>query len=297
MSHPPVVSLGYICLDHVVAVNRPIAVGTTSLVERRYSPPSGRLGGCAANIAVGLAQAGVAGVELVSWVGADAAGERVLDLLREAGVATGGVLRDPDRRTGMTWLPIAPGGETYCIYDPGGPLPSRLASGQAAAVAGATCVVVAVGPPGLSAAALSRLAPSAVLVWAVKADPAAFPPELARALARRADVLVHNREEGAFLADTLGQEWPRMLRPGALRVETRGSSEVRYTQGQELVTLDVEDPLQVPDAVGAGDSFCAGLLGAVLQGAEPRDAVRAGLHTAGRLLRARQDAEMVIQHR
>jgi hypothetical protein len=45
-----VLAVGYVGLDHVVGLNRAIAPGRTSLVERRHTPAGGRLGGCAPNI-------------------------------------------------------------------------------------------------------------------------------------------------------------------------------------------------------------------------------------------------------
>jgi len=291
-----VACLGYVNLDHVVAINRPIEPGVTSTVERRHSPPAGRLGGCAANIAVGLAQERVE-VDLISWVGDDPAGERVVGELQAGQVGTEGVVRDPERRTGVTWLPSARGGESYCVYDPGGAPPETLSNAQLERLAELRRLVVAVAPPGPCSQALELLGERSFLLWAVKADPASFPSALVVRLVARADVIVHNEEEAAFLTNTLGNDWADRVRPGSLRVQTSGADGVCYWSGGTANQVRLEQLIDVADAIGAGDRFCAGLLAALLGGLDPDGAVRAGIESAGRLLRDRRDHELAITDR
>jgi sugar/nucleoside kinase (ribokinase family) len=283
--------LGYVNLDHVVALNRLLEPGVTSLVTWRHSAPSGRLGGCAANIAAGLVEAGVQ-AELISWVGIDPAGARVLDELAGHGIVTGGVTRAESRRTGSTWLSYAPGGESYCVYDPGGPPPELLSLRQSDRMAATRWLVVAVGPPGPCAEALDLLHVDAFLLWAVKADPASFPPKLAVRLAGRADVIVYNEDERVFLADMLSGDWHTHARPEALVVQTLGSNGVRYARGGSSQQLEAAERLDVVDTIGAGDRFCSGLLAGLIGGLNDRAAVRAGIESAGRLLRSRFEQEL-----
>jgi ribokinase len=283
--------LGYASLDHVVALNRPIEPGVTSLVARRHSPPAGRLGGCAANIAVGLVQEDV-DVDLISWVGDDCEGERVLDNLQAGSVGVEGVVRDPERRTGVTWLSLAPSGESYCVYDPGGAPPAKLTDRQEERLAAARWMVVTVGPPDPCAQALDLLGESSRLLWAVKADPASFPPDLARRLAARADVIVHNQEETAFLGDALGKHWADLASPDALSVQTLGAGGVRYSRGATTDEVRLGEPIDVADSVGAGDRFCAGLLARLIDELDPLEAIRAGIESARSLLRIRRNHEL-----
>jgi sugar/nucleoside kinase (ribokinase family) len=282
-----VAAIGHINLDHVVAINRPIRPDVTSLIERRYSAPEGRLGGCALNIAVGLTGAGVA-AEVVSVVGDDEHGHLILDRLHELGVGTRGIERDPARRTGTTWLPSMPGGESYCIYDSGGPPAAGLTELQRERIGACDWLVAAVGPPEPCRQALELLSAGARLVWAVKADPGSVTPELARRLLECADVIVLNAAEDAFLVQRLGEGWRRSAAPGALIVETQGSAGVRGWEGGQPFALSPTEELEVADAVGAGDAFVAGLVAGLIAGADGETAARCGVQAAARLLADRE---------
>jgi sugar/nucleoside kinase (ribokinase family) len=280
--------LGYVNLDHVVGLTRDITPGLTSLVRRRHTPPEGRLGGCASYIATGLASRGAA-VSVVSYTGDDPAATVVERAFASAGVDTTGLEGSLDA-TGVSWLPYAPSGASYCVYDPGGQLPVELTPAQRRVCAEADWLVAAVGAPAPCLEALAVLPASSSAVWSVKGDPGSFPPALARELAGRASVIVHSSDEAGFLAEQLGDDWrTHTVRPGALVVETHGADGVRFwTDGAERwVRLD--EPLRVYDTIGAGDRFCAGLLAAVLDGEEPEAAVLAGVTSAQALLRDRAE--------
>ncbi|HVH22622.1 MAG TPA: PfkB family carbohydrate kinase, partial [Pseudonocardia sp.] len=71
-------------------------------------PNTAHLAGAEANVAAGLAAAGVS----AAWVGrlgTDALGEFLLAQLRARGIETGGVLRDPTRPTGYYAKQVEPG--------------------------------------------------------------------------------------------------------------------------------------------------------------------------------------------
>ena len=281
-----VATIGHINLDHVVSLNQPIRPDVTSLIESRSSPAGGRLGGCAANIAAGVAAAGIA-TEVVAWVGDDPDGHRVVEQLQGHGVGTSGIVCDPGRRTGSTWLPSVPGGESYCIYDPGGPPPAELSPVQGQRVAANEWLVAAVGPPAPCADAIGALRVGGHLLWAVKADPASVPAPLAGELVGRADVIVLNESERRFLADSLGADWEADTRPDALIVETLGARGARYRSGGRWRRIEAPVRLELADAVGAGDAFVAGLLSGVIAGFNVDHAVRAGIESAADLLAGR----------
>jgi len=279
--------LGYVNLDHVVGLTRDVEAGTTALVAHRHTPSGGRVGGCPSYIATGLAQAGI-DAAVVSTVGNDTAGATIQRALREAGVDTRGLRRDPSLRTGVSWLPHAPSGATYCIYDPGGELPAQLDQAQRRVCSAADWLVAAAGPPGPCAEALDLLAPSARVFWAVKGDPLSFPQSLADALAARAAAIVYSATEADFLADLLGADGPHRRRD-ALVVETHGADGARFWADGKEQRTPPEAPLPVSDTIGAGDRFCAGLLAALIGGATGPDAVQAGADAAQALLRERLD--------
>jgi ribokinase len=283
-----VVVLGYVNLDHIVALNRDIAAGTTSLVCRRHTPTSGRLGGCASYIATGLVEAGI-DAAVISYTGDDLEGDVVAAALAEAGVDVAGIERSL-RSTGVSWLPYAPSGASYCVYDPGGKLATELTETQEQICAKADWLVAAVGAPEPCLHALAA-APTASIFWSVKADPGSFPEPLAHALAARSAVIVHSSDETEFLAQRLGDDWRIAVAADALVVETHGAAGARFWWRGDEQWLRLDEPLPVPDAIGAGDRFCAGVLAALVDGAEPAAAVHAGAAAAGALLRRRAAAD------
>jgi ribokinase len=280
-----VVVLGYVSLDHVIGLNRDIEAGLTSLVRRRHTRPEGRLGGCASYIATGLAAAGV-DTGVVSFTGDDAAADVIDAAFAAAGVDTAGLARTLPA-TGVSWLPYSPSGASYCVYDPGGPLPERLEGAQRAACAQADWLVAAVGAPAPCREALA-VARDATVLWAVKGDPGSLPSTLTHALAERAAVIVYSSDEAAFLASELGADWRlEIARADALVVETQGRAGVRYWVDGEERRLALGEPLPVFDTIGAGDRFCAGLLAALLDRGDVEAAIRAGAAAARELLRGR----------
>lgn len=291
-----VATIGHINLDHVVAVSRPVRPDVTSLIERRYSDARGRLGGCAANIAVGLAAAGLV-AEVVSFVGDDPDGQLVVDTLSALGVGTTGIERDASRRTGTTWLPAVPGGESYCIYDPGGPPPAGLTDSQRHRILACDWLVAAVGPPNPCSEALDLLSEDGRLTWAVKADPESVTPELARRLLARADVIVFNASELGFLNERLGERWRNGAQPDALLIETQGAAGVRGWVGDRTFSVSPAERVKVADSVGAGDAFAAGLIAGLIAGEDAEAAARRGVRAAAALLAGRQVALIANRER
>jgi len=291
----PGVVAGYLSVDHSVALQLGIEPGRTALVGQRLTGEDGRLGGCVSQIALGLAAERYP-VEALSWVGPDRAGSRLIDELSAGGVGVGGIDRQLLDRTATTWLCYAPDGLSYCIYDPGGPLPGQLSGEQAALAAGAPWCIVAVGPPEPTTALLDLLQPAATLVWAVKADPLSFIPPLAERLAAASHVILWSETEASFLAGVLGEDWrTHCRRPGTLLVETRGADGCVYIDDDGLHIVEATARVPVHDPTGAGDRFAAGLFTALLRGEPTEAAVRAGEAVAASFLARRAREEEVAR--
>ena len=99
-------------------------------------------------------------------------------------------------------------------------------------------VCVTVRPETATREVLAAAAQHAIVVWAVKADPRAVPPDLAEALAMRADIIVSSRREARFVRDAFARAGAR--RSPQVRIETRGGEGVAILgEGSEtLVSVE-----------------------------------------------------------
>ena len=123
-------------------------------------------------------------------------------------------------RTPICILAYQPDGRCHCLYDPGLTALADLDEGQRALLAAAKAICVTVGPTKATWEALRLARPDAMLVWAVKADPRAVPPDLAAALAARADIVVFSQGEAEFAAEACATaDKPARRR---IDIETRG---------------------------------------------------------------------------
>jgi ribokinase len=277
---------GYASLDYALRLDRPPeADRTATILSRAEEFP--RLGGSPAYAAAAMAAAGAPDVAPVTWVGDDAQGARYRDDIAALGVSTEGVGVRAGR-TPVCVLAYEPGGGCHCFYHPSLREPLTLDARQRALVAGAELVCVTVGPQHATREVLALLLPDARLVWAVKADPRAVPPDLAAALASRADIVVSSRGEAAFVAAAFAGATARKGR----RIETRGGEGVAIV-GAEGESLVPAEPVAAGDTTGAGDTFLGGFL-AAWRGGELRPAVQQGVAAARSLLERRAERERTI---
>lgn len=279
--------LGYASADRAVAVPALPASESTAIVRRRLSRPWPRLGGCGPQIARRLALEGVAAA-CVSWVAADEPGGRLRADLREAGVDIGGVAL-AGTRTAESFIAYADDGGSVCFFDPGDGRPTGLDAAQRDAVAAAATVCLTVAPREATRDALACVAPGARVVWSVKADADAYPPELVAALLARADVVALSRGEVAFLERQAPGLQPA---PHTLVIETRGTAGVRFTHRGEDAVAPV-DAVPAADTTGAGDALVAGVVAHLIR--RPEDtagAVRAGVRSSRALLAGRVEEEV-----
>jgi sugar/nucleoside kinase (ribokinase family) len=119
----------------------------------------------------------------------------------------------------------------------------------------------------------------------VKADPRAVPPDLAAALAARADIVVSSRREAGFVRDAFAGVGTRRSPP--VRIETRGGEGVAIL-GEGSETLVSVETFEADDTTGAGDTFLGGFLAAWRAG-EVERAVESGVAAAAALLLRRTE--------
>jgi ribokinase len=186
-----------------------------------------------------------------------------------------------------------PTGASYCLYEAANSRGITLDAGQLEVIQSADWICLCAQPQTASRSALARLKPNQKLIWAVKGDPDAFPPDLRRDLAARADLIVHSLGERPFVEPALAEAGPG--RPDRIIVETRGPEGAQITIGGKTTSVPTEK-IAVADPTGAGDTFLGGLIASlILKPDDPVGAIRAGETAARTMLteRALQSVEGV----
>lgn len=242
-----------------------------------------RIGGSIFNVAVGLARLGRPAA-LVTGIGTDPLGERLVTELAREGVRTDLVARK-DARTTLALVALdASGGARYAFYGEGAAdravteadLPSL--EGATACVFG--CFSLLTRPSGDSFLTLARRARGGPLV---ALDPNIRPtvePDMSRwrdrveAFAACADLIKISDDDMDLLYPGAAEETARRWLAGGtgLVAMTRGAQGVTGWLGETTVSAPAA-PCDVVDTVGAGDSFLAALLAALDEtGVSRRDA-------------------------
>ena len=210
-------------------------------------------------------------------VGDDPLAEEVLDALRAAGVATGGVARLPNMATGVALIVVDAQGENQIAVASGanGALSGSLVSwalGSVEPAPGSVCLIgFEIGDEAVVAAAAWAHAHGVPVI--VNPAPARSLPAGLLALA---PILTPNRAEAMALtgsADPVDAARMLQARTRAAVVVTLG--------GEGALVLDDDDETHVPalmviavDSTGAGDVFNGILAAEVASGTELRTAAR-----------------------
>ena len=272
-----------------------VAFGETMIA---LAPPPGEIvrragyllvdhAGAESNTCVGLARLGLR-VAWVSRLGADAAGERILESLSGEGIDTQWVGRDPARPTGLmlkepgTGVRYYRSGSAASAMGPDALLGVPVAEARAVLVTGVTALIGS--EP--HAAALAFLGSARGLrivdpnlrngLWG--SDRRA---ELVRPLIDRCDLLLAGASE---LLELVGDGDDSSAKALAERAQSRGPREVvvRGAASVGVLTAEGWQELQIRrddavDPIGAGDAFNAGYIAVRLRGGPVHEALRAGV--------------------
>ena len=268
----PIICLGILVAD---LVGRPL----------RAVPEPGRLvlveemglytGGCATNAATALARLGLP-AELMGKVGQDALGDFVLQAMKERGIGTRGVKRDPQVGTSATMVMVDPAGERRFVHYIGANARYTLADVDLDMLAGASILHVAgslvlPGIDGKPTAELLRRAHQMGVVTFLDTvwDDTGRWMQLLEPCLQEIDYFIPSLPEAQMIT---GLDDPQQVARALL---DHGVGTVGLKMGAEgclVVTRDGEEirlpafEVEVVDATGAGDAFAAGFIAGVWHG-------------------------------
>ncbi len=251
-------------------------------------PESRHVGGAPLNVAYHLSRLGCTAWP-VSSVGDDSAGRELLDQLDDWGISAELIGTKPNRQTGLVNVSLDRGSPTFHVvedvaWDYIGLPDSFPGSCQPidAVVYGSLAQRSAHNRETLQR--LFDATPESLKVFDVNLRPPFDAADRIRALAREAGLIKLNDEEAAILLDQSSPSKDIEASARALRKQT-GCERICITAGSVGGGLLYQDvwywadavPVQVRDAVGAGDAFLAALVQGLLVSPERPEAA---LHTA-----------------
>jgi sugar/nucleoside kinase (ribokinase family) len=268
-----VLTVGYPSLDHIARVDRLGGRGETRIVKELW--PSPTQGGCAANVAVALARVGVS-VATCFAVGDDVESQSYVAELQRAGVDVSHVEVRPGQLMPQSYL-FLDDRDSELYFDPGA---MRDWKGpDSLDLSGTERLVATVGPVEVNLAVIELAEQRGIpIALQLKRDLIAFGPDRVRSLLAHCDLVFANQGEFEYLLSALKArdvEDVFVLGPHWV-VETRGPAGAVVHHPAGSVEVPVVAPERVVEPTGAGDAFTAGVVFALLEGAEPVVAARIG---------------------
>lgn len=277
--------IGSINEDVELLVPRAPKPGETLTAKRTARRPGGK----GANQAVAVARAG-APVQMIGRIGADPAGARMLEALRDEHVDTHAVAALPGVPTGTAYITVTADGENTIVLERGAN--ARLSPGdvvaERAALDGAAVMLAQLEVPVDTVTAAVQAAHDAGVRAVVTLAPAQPVPDAL--LAGLDPLLVNEHEAGFLLGGRGGGDRDRDVAEDpeecARRLLGMGPRSVVITLGAAgAVVADRTGVWRVPagtvdevvDTTGAGDAFAGALAAALAHGASLADAVGAGM--------------------
>ncbi len=257
----------------MASANAPLVIGLGELLWDVF-PDSRRPGGAPSNVAFQASQLGLTGV-VASRVGQDSLGDELLAFLTDKGLDTSLIQRDPSHETGQVTVDISDGGHPdYVIHEnaawdylePASELVA--AAGRAAAVCFGTLAQRSDVSRETIHQVLGACSKNCLIVYDVNLRQDWYDREWIERSLQQANVLKLNREEAEVLGDLLDISTVDYDGFAMDLHEHHGIDFVCITRAEDGCWLwssneevDVPGrPIDVVDAVGAGDAFSAALI-------------------------------------
>lgn len=243
-----------------------------------------RIGGAPLNVASRLSAAGI-NTEMISRVGRDEKGNRIASYLEEKNVGIANLGIDPDHPTGMVQVMLdSEGSATYEISYPSAWDKIELKNQMVETVKQANAFIFGslVCRDTVSRNTLFELVKhSRNSVFDINLRPPHYELEVLKNLMQEADFIKFNEEELMEIASALGSSSTSLEHNLNYIAEKTKTSSICVTRGSEGAALlhngkiyaSTGFSVTVKDTVGAGDSFLACLIAALLQNKDPEEAL------------------------
>jgi ribokinase len=257
MMKPPnaIAVIGSINLDIVASgTTLPRAGETVTGASLAYHP-----GGKGANQALAAQRLG-AQMTMIGAVGADAAADQALALLRAGGVNLDGVKVVADAPTGVALIVVGEGGENQIVVVPGA---NTSVTADAIADLDLSQFDAIICQLEIPIATIEAVAQRVSGFFAINLAPA---QAVSRAVLTRADVIIVNETEAAFYGDDLH------IGAGLVVVTLGAKGAVMYQQGKHIITANSRKVTPI-DTTGAGDTFVGALIVALMEGQSRQEAM------------------------
>ncbi len=245
--------MGSINLDLSASVSRLPAPGETVTGATLERFPGGK----GANQALAARRLG-ADVTMIGCVGADAAAEEALALLRAGGVELSRLIIHETAATGIALIAVAPSGENHIVVAPGA---NAKLEASDVDLPNADALICQLEIP---AATIADVAARFDGLFVINLAPAR---EVAESVLKRADVIVVNEVEAEWYGDKLAA-------CAGMIVTTYGKDGAVLFKAGERVASAKAPVVEAIDTTGAGDTFTAALTIALLENKIPEDALR-----------------------
>ena len=244
-------------------------------------PDMERIGGAPLNVASRLSSMGVE-TEMISRVGDDEKGRKLLEYLDSRKIKTANIQRDAEHPSGMVQVSLSPGGSaTYEITHPAAWDKIELTDAMAEAVRKADAFIFGslACRDEVSRNTLFNLIPKAkyrVLDFNLRAPH--FTEELITELVQHAEFIKLNDDELFEIAAMLGSKYNSLEQNMLFMAVKSNAKTICVTKGAYGAVLLHEKKMyynsgyrvKVKDTVGAGDSFLGTLVAGLLQNGEPQ---------------------------
>ena len=245
--------IGSVNIDIVARVSRLPVPGETVTGATLSRFPGGK----GANQALAAKRLG-ADVRLIACVGDDASADEALELLREGGVNLSQCRRVADATTGTALIAVAPSGENHIVVAPGA---NRAVTPEATQAIQADALICQLEVP---VPVIVQAAQSYSGFFCINLAPAA---EIDVTLLQRADLVVVNETESDWYGRSLDA-------CRGMVATTRGSGVATIERNGEIIAEATPPTVDVVDTTGAGDTFTAALVIALVEQQAPEEALR-----------------------